>query len=71
MSQEQPCTLMKFTSIAWPSAVLGTTMKRRDRGGMLSGSGAGSGSQADRVGTPRLQGCEGSVSTRKAHAASF
>ena len=32
------------TSIARPSAVLGTTMKRRERGGTLSGSGATSAS---------------------------
>ncbi len=44
--------------MACPSAFLGTTRKRRERGGTLSGSsdasGAASGSVADRAGPSRL-----------------
>jgi hypothetical protein len=38
--KEKMGKLQAFTSIAVPLAVFGTTMKRRERGGMLSGSGA-------------------------------
>ncbi len=46
---------MILTSMVWPSAVLGTTMKRRERGGTLSGSGATWISPEALGGTARLQ----------------